>query len=190
MSARGRLAALGALALLALGRVHGVMVLAPTAQAAGPPADVKAAGGIVRLPGGTFRAGELTGPLKDTATYHRVRPLLLDVTEVTVAAYGECVKAGKCKPAAATVEWEGIRQPDRTTWSAYCNRDRADRADHPVNCVDWNQATAYCAWAGKRLPTEEEWEWAARSGSKAALCFADLPTRRAADLGFRCAKKP
>jgi formylglycine-generating enzyme required for sulfatase activity len=118
---------------------------------------------MVRLPGGTFRAGEPTGPRHDIVTYHSVDPFLLDVTEVTVAAYGACVAAGRCRPT-STVEWDVITEADRRTYSQYCNRERADRADHPVNCVDWRQARAYCAWAGKRLPSEEEWEWAARNG--------------------------
>ncbi|WP_242393992.1 formylglycine-generating enzyme family protein [Anaeromyxobacter oryzisoli] len=135
-----------------------------------------AAGAMIRLSGGTFRLGEPVGPLADTASYVSVSPFLLDVTEVTVAAYEECVKAGRCEPAAATVEREWLRRKARKAESRACNEARADRADHPVNCVDWNQATAYCAWAGKRLPSEEEWEWAARNeGEGTTYPWGDEP---------------
>jgi formylglycine-generating enzyme required for sulfatase activity len=90
------------------------------------------------------------GQLGHTVT---IGAFLLDTTEVSVAAYAECVKVGKCST-------EGI------TSFFTCNSGTAERANHPMNCVDLGQATAYCDFAGKRLPTEYEWEWAARGADR------------------------
>jgi formylglycine-generating enzyme required for sulfatase activity len=124
-----------------------------------------ARGAMISLPGGRFVRQHGSGPFSQDPTHVSVGPFLLDAAEVTVAAYSECVRAGGCKPAWPTVSWQSIGAADRARWSPFCNQDRGDRADHPVNCVDWHQATSYCAWAGKRLPSEEEWEWAARNGA-------------------------
>ena len=84
---------------------------------------------------------------------HEVTVPTFDIarTEVTVAQYRACLEA----PAGCT------SAPDA---GDACNWGGKDTQDHPVNCVDWYQARAFCAWAGGRLPSESKWEYAARSG--------------------------
>jgi hypothetical protein len=84
----------------------------------------------------------------------------VDRTEVTVAAYRACVDAGACTPT-----WQrasGYREDDPVRREWRCNLHRDGRDDHPVNCVSFEQARAYCAFVGARLPTGDEWTRAAR----------------------------
>jgi formylglycine-generating enzyme required for sulfatase activity len=92
--------------------------------------------------GGTYKMEERG----NTVT---VLPFCLDLTEVTAGAYAQCVESKKCSA-------DGVRCAAQATYGD------ATKADHPINCVDWAQAVAYCKAQGKRLPSEEEWEWAAR----------------------------
>lgn len=83
----------------------------------------------------------------------------LDAVEVTTAAYAVCVTGGGCeKPGSGDA----------------CNWGVSGRERHPINCVNWSQATAYCAWAGKRLPTEDEWEFAARGTASRTFPWGDV----------------
>ncbi len=73
----------------------------------------------------------------------------IDRTEVTNDEYRVCVRAGACTPPHRTEVFDDPRF-----------------GNHPVTWVDWFQARAYAGWAGKRLPSETEWELAARAGSE------------------------
>jgi len=103
------------------------------------------------IPGGDFWMGSpRLRSVRDELPrfFTRVASFCLDTYEVTSASYAQCVEHGQCSEPHGTQET--------------CNYGR--REDHPVNCVDWQQADAYCKSQGSRLPTELEWEYAARGG--------------------------
>jgi formylglycine-generating enzyme required for sulfatase activity len=115
------------------------------------------------VPAGTFHMGSPAGVGEaDEHPRHEVTlsAYCIDKTEVTVKAYAACVEANGCSAAPGTVKGEPFYAGDEERYSRLCNGD--NRPDHPINCIDWYGATAYCTWAGKRLPTEAEWEYAAR----------------------------
>src|SRR5262249_22450849 len=107
--------------------------------------------GMLLVPGGTFMMGADTGGQEDEHPAHAVtlRSFFLDRTEVTNRAYQMCVATGSCRPPNA----------DRNHFAP----DAAfRRADQPVSSISWDDARTFCAFVGKRLPTEAEFERAAR----------------------------
>jgi serine/threonine protein kinase/formylglycine-generating enzyme required for sulfatase activity len=106
-------------------------------------------GAMVLLPGGEFVMGG-NERFDERAHIVTLEPFYIDRSEVTNRVYGLCVAAGACEPQ---------RDPSSQTHPSYA--ERAEFAEYPAIHVTWEQANVFCGWAGKRLPTEAEWEMAA-----------------------------
>jgi formylglycine-generating enzyme required for sulfatase activity len=109
------------------------------------------------------------GTLTLSAGSALIAPFCIDATEVTVKAYASCVASQACDAtglAPTEPEHGDTEMPD----SDDCNWGVAQREDHPINCVDWLQASTFCAAMDKRLPSANELVWAA-SGGRRSLEF-------------------
>jgi formylglycine-generating enzyme required for sulfatase activity len=107
---------------------------------------------MVLVPAGEFTMGSETGE-SDEKPVHQVYldAFYIDIYEVTNAAYKACEDAGKCN---------SPKQTGSFTRSRYYGNSQYD--DNPVIYVDWNMAKTYCEWRAGKLPTEAQWEKAAR----------------------------
>ncbi len=126
---------------------------APTPTPAASPEPVVVPEGMAAIPAGEFVMGcDSDDPECDTdekpAHPVRLRAFFIDRYEVTNAKYDACVAANAC-----------ARTPFR-------DDPRFSASSQPVVGVRWSDANAYCAWRGARLPTEAEWEYAARAGTR------------------------
>lgn len=118
-----------------------------------------------------------------TWIYSKPAKVSFSRSEVTVGQYRACVRAGVCKRKTYITK----------TDNKYCNWGHQGRDRHPMNCVDWYGAAAFCRWAGGRLPRSKEWFAEASSGGtrpypwgkKKATCARVIMD----DGGWGCGKR-
>jgi eukaryotic-like serine/threonine-protein kinase len=123
--------------------------------------------GMVYVPPGTFTMGKgATPPHGPEHEVRLTRGYFLDRHETSVGEYRECLRAKRCTPS-------GVHGPRPTPeeieqYNGFCTGIQPGGDMLPISCIDYEQAKAYCAFRKKRLPTEAEWEYAAR-GTDARL---------------------
>ena len=141
----------------------GPKVVRPAIEAAGAPLELRVDSrtgiAFIGIPAGEFDMGTAQGGYDDERPVHRVgisKPFLLGKYPVTNREYQRFLEANS-----------GIKPPQ------YWSNSQFNDPQQPVVGVSWEDAQVFCQWAGCRLPTEAEWEYACRAGNPGAYCFGD-----------------
>jgi len=153
--------------------------------------------GSLLVPGGVFYQGTNKPPpdkeyLQNEKPAHQVNlsPFCIDRFEVTVERYVACSDVGHCERASKTNELTPpLTDVQRAAYDPLCNENQiASHGKHPINCVNWAQAQKFCKDQGGRLPTESEWEFAARGPDGRLYPWGDDPPSRttANACGLEC----
>lgn len=140
---------------------------------------------MVLIGGGRFFMGSDDPGFKLWQPAHKVtlNSFCIDIHEVTVDAYKACSDKGDCKRPDDVPNYPktpGPKEPTdeqhektRKTYAEFCNFGKPGREKHPINCVSWYLADGFCKTLGRRLPTEAEWEYAARGSDGRKFPWGD-----------------